>query len=260
VSGTAAALALAVFGASAVEMVEALTIVLAAAVARGTRSALEGAFAAVALLAVLVAGLGLPVLAYVPLAVVRVVVGVLLLVLGLSWLRKAVLRAAGHRPARDEDAVFARTVGELGGASDGRGRPRARLRETVRAPRDAAGFAVAFKGVLLEGLEVVLIVVTLGTSARDLGLAAAAAGAAALVVAAAGLLVARQLSGVPENALKLGVGVMLTSFGVFWLGEGAGVGWPGGDAAVPVLVALFAGLAGLLVAVLRPSAPARRAA
>jgi uncharacterized membrane protein len=226
-TGSTVLLALAVFGASTVEMVEALTIVVAAGVTRGWRSALEGAAAAVLVLAVVVGVAGVPLIRYVPIDALRVVVGALLLVLGMSWLRKAILRASGHKALHDEEAIFARQTAELRqGAGAGRG-------------RDSLGFVVAFKGVFLEGLEVVLIVVSLGASDHRLGLAAAAAGAAALVVALVGVLVVRQLSEVPENLIKTVVGVMLTSFGAFWVGEGAGVRWPGGDLAIPVLIAVF---------------------
>ena len=221
-------LLLAVFGASSVEMVEALTIVVAAGATRGWRSALEGAAAALVVLAVLV--------------------GALLLVLGLSWLRKAILRASGHKAKHDEDAIYAETAAELrdgdGGAA---GRPR----------RDGVGFAVAFKGVFLEGIEVVLIVISLGASQHRLGLAAGAAAAAAVVVTGIGAVVARQLSGVPENSIKTVVGVMLTSFGLFWVGEGAGVHWPGGDLAIPVLVGIFAAVTALSIVWMRALLPAR---
>src|SRR5580692_6237006 len=222
-------LILAVAGASAVEMVEALTIVVAAGVSRGWRSALEGAAAAIVVLGVLVAAVGLPLIHYIPIDTLRVVVGALLLVLGLSWLRKSILRASGHKALHDEDAIFAATTAELeaeGSAGPGR-------------RRDRVGFAVAFKGVFLEGMEVVLIVVSLGASDHRLGVAAVAAGAAALIVAGVGVLVARQLSEVPENLIKTVVGVMLTSFGTFWVGEGAGVRWPGGDLAIPGLIVVF---------------------
>jgi uncharacterized membrane protein len=219
-------LILAVFGASSVEMVEALTIVVAAGVSRGWRSALEGAATAVVVLALLVGFIGVPLIHYVPIDTLRVVVGALLLVLGLAWLRKAILRASGHKAPHDEDRIYAETVAELGG--DGGGKT-----------RDGVGFAVAFKGVFLEGTEVVLIVVSLGASQGRLGLAALSAGTAAVVVAGVGVLVARQLSEVPENTIKTVVGVMLTSFGVFWVGEGAGVRWPGSDLAILGLVGFF---------------------
>lgn len=226
-----AVLLLSVFGASSVEMVEALTIVIAAGITRGWRSALEGAVAAVVLLAVLVAAVGVPLIHYVPIDALRVVIGGLLLVLGMSWLRKAILRASGLKPLHDEDAIFAATSGELRqGATSAESTPR----------RDGVAFAVAFKGVFLEGTEIVLIVVSLGASQHRLGLAAGAAAAAALLVALVGALVAKQLSAVPENTIKLGVGVMLTSFGVFWVGEGAGVHWPGDDLAIVEFIGIFA--------------------
>lgn len=220
-------LMLAVFGASAVECVEALTIVLAAGTTRGWRSAIEGSLAALCVLGVLVGAVGVPLIHYVPLDALRVVVGALLLVLGLSWLRKAILRASGHKPLHDEDAIYQETAATL--RSEGRRSSR----------RDGLGFTVAFKGVLLEGLEVVLIVISLGASQHKLGPAAAAAGAAALCVVGAGALVSRQLREVPENTIKTVVGIMLTSFGLFWVGEGAGVHWPGNDLALPALIGFF---------------------
>ena len=239
-------LLLAVFGASSVEMVEALTIVLAAGATRGWRSALEGAAAAVLALGVLVGVVGVPLVRYAPIDDLRVAVGALLLVLGLSWLRKAILRGGGHKAKHDEDAIYARTAAELQG--DGG-------TATERVRRDGVAFAVAFKGVFLEGVEVVLIVISLGASQHRLGLAAGAAAAAAIVVAAAGFLVARQLSGVPENTIKTFVGIMLTSFGLFWVGEGAGVRWPGGDLAIPVLVGVMAAVTVITTAWLRTLLP-----
>ncbi len=221
-------LALAVFGACTVESVEALTLVLAAGVARGWRSAFEGAVAAIVVLAVLVVAIGIPAIRYVPIDVLRVVIGALLLVLGLGWLRKAVLRASGHKALHDEDAIYESTVTGLGTASP-----------AGRRGRNAVGFAIAFKGVFLEGTEVILIVLSLGASSHHLFLACVMALAAALTVTCIGAVVARQLREVPENALKFGVGVMLTSFGLFWLGEGCGLAWPGSDL---MILAFIAGL------------------
>jgi uncharacterized membrane protein len=236
-------LVLAVFGASAVEMVEALTIVVAVGATRGWRTALRGAGSAVAVLAALVAVGGVPLVRYAPLDALRVAVGALLLLMGLGWLRKAVLRAAGLLAAHDEDRIYAETVASLE-----HGGPAAVPR------RDPAGFVVAFKGVFLEGLEVVLIVVSLGASQHRLGEAAGAGAAAAVIVALVGVVVARQLREVPENLMKLVVGVMLTSFGTFWAAEGAGVHWPGSDVALPVLVGVYALAAAAVVAWLRRSA------
>ncbi len=233
-------LILAVFGASTVEMVEALTIVVAVGVSRGWRSAIEGSLVALAVLGALVGLVGPPLVHYVPLDALRVVVGALLLTLGLSWLRKAILRASGNKALHDEDAIFEQKTRELREAGTG---------------RDGIGFTVAFKGVFLEGIEVVLIVVGLGVSQHRLGLAATTAGVAAVLVAGVGALVARQLSEVPENTIKTGVGIMLTSFGLFWVGEGSGVHWPGADLAIPVLVGVFAGVTALAVAALRSVAP-----
>jgi uncharacterized membrane protein len=219
---------LAVFAASAVEAVEALTIVLAVGVVRGWRSTLIGVGAASAALAAIVAALG-PALAQVPISTLRLIVGALLLAFGLQWLRKAILRASGYLPLHDEAVAFERERAEAGVAA-----------ETSSAAMDWYSFTVAFKGVLLEGLEVAFIVVTFGSTQGHLGLAAAAAAAAAVLVVLVGVVVRGPLQRVPENSLKFGVGVLLTSFGVFWGGEGAGVEWPGSDAAILAVVAFVA--------------------
>jgi uncharacterized membrane protein len=236
-------LALAVFGASAVEMVEALTIVLAAGVSRGWRSALEGAAVAVGVLTVLVAAVGVPLIHYVPLDLLRVVIGGLLLVLGLNWLRKAILRASGHKAMHDEDEIYRTTVSSL--TESGK----------AGSTRDGVGFVVAFKGVFLEGLEVVMIVLTLGSSSRHLALAAVSAAAAVVIVGIIGVVVGRQLTEVPENAMKMAVGIMLTSFGVFWVGEGAGLAWPGSDLFLLALIALFAATAATAIRLMRSVLP-----
>ncbi len=242
-------LVLAVFGASLVEMVEALTLVVAAGVSRGWRSALEGAAVAVLVLGVLVLAVGVPLIRYMPIDALRVVVGALLLVLGLNWLRKAILRSSGHKAMHDEDAIYAETVAELSEDTDaGSGRP--------SKGRDPVGFAVAFKGVFLEGTEVVLIVISLGAAQNRLGLAALAAVAALVVVMIVGIIVSRQLSEVPENTIKTAVGVMLSSFGVFWVGEGAGIHWPGSDLAIPVLVGFWLVVYFSYTALLRTLLPA----
>ena len=229
----------AVFFASLVEMVEALTIVVASGTTRGWRSAFEGAFVALLVLAILVGAIGVPLLHYVPINALRVIVGALLLVLGLSWLRKAVLRGSGHLGIHDEDAIRARTEAKL--RADG----------NSKGTRDGVGFAVAFKGVFLEGTEVVLIVISLGASDHRLGLASLAAAAALVIVTIVGFIVARQLSEVPENTIKTVVGIMLTSFGLFWVGEGAGVHWPGSDLAIVVLIGIFATITAVAVALMR---------
>jgi uncharacterized membrane protein len=213
------------FLASAVEFVEALTIVLAAGVSRGWRSALAGLGAATVTLAVIVAALG-PALTHIPINALRLVVGGLLLTFGLQWLRKAILRASGHKALHDETAIFAR---ELEEARTARGETRAGL--------DWYGFTLAFKGVLLEGLEVAFIVITFGSTQGRIGLAALGAGVALVLVVIVGVLVRAPLARVPENTLKFAVGAMLTTFGVFWSTEGAGADWPGSDAALPVILA-----------------------
>src|SRR3954471_4657447 len=223
------------FLASAVEMVEALTIVLAAGLTRGWRSSLAGVGAATAALAVVVAALG-PALTLVPIDILRLVVGGLLLVFGLQWLRKAILRASGYKALHDEDEIFAREQ-ELA----------RRAGHEEKAGLDWFAFTLSFKGVFLEGLEVAFIVVSFGSTKHGVPIAAAAAGAALVVVAITGVVVRGPLSRVPENALKFGVGTMLTTFGIFWGAEGAGADWPGGDAALLGVLAFVAALS--LVAV-----------
>jgi uncharacterized membrane protein len=228
VSGPEVGLALSVLAACAVEAVEALTIVLAVGATRSWRSALTGAGAALVVLAVVTAALG-PAVTALPLGVLRVVVGGLLLVFGLQWLRKAILRASGLKALHDELAAFeaeqaaARDAGAVDGGGGGGG-------------LDGYAFTVAFKGVLLEGLEVVFIVLTFGANQHNVPLAAAAAGVAVVGVGLAGVALHAPLARVPENTLKFGVGVMLTSFGTFWGAEGAGSHWPGGDAALLAIV------------------------
>jgi uncharacterized membrane protein len=229
----------ATFLACAVEMVEALTIVLAAAMTRGWRSVRLGIGAALIVLAGVVAVLG-SALTFLPLDALRVVVGFLLLSLGLQWLRKALLRTAGFIPLHDEDKIFEREVAEFGAS----GTP-------VKAGFDAYAFTLSFKGVFLEGLEVAFIVVTIGAAHDDYALAIIAAVAALVVVAIAGLIVHRPLSRVPENTMKLGVGLMLTTFGTFWGAEGAGVHWPGSDLMILGVLAFYSALAVLLVELLR---------
>jgi uncharacterized membrane protein len=182
-------------------------------------------------LAAIVAALG-PALTVIPIDVLRLVVGGLLLVFGLQWLRKAILRASGWKPIRDEDAVFQRERAEAASAP-----------HEERAGLDWYGFTISFKAVLLEGLEVAFIVLTFGSTQGSIPLAAVGAAAAVILVILTGILVREPLSRVPENTLAFAVGVMLTTFGIFWGAEGAGVNWPGGDAS----------LAGVLVFVLLAS-------
>ncbi|HEY7438383.1 MAG TPA: hypothetical protein VIC35_03210 [Acidimicrobiia bacterium] len=226
------------FLACAVEMVEALTIVLAVGVTRGWRSAIIGTVAALCVLGVFVAVLG-PALAFVPIDSLRIFVGCLLLIFGLQWLRKAILRASGFKALHDEDAIF---LEEERAAQDA---------SRSDAAIDWYTFTVAFKGVLLEGLEVAFIVITFGSAQRNVGLAVVGAVAAAVVVLSVGLVVHRPLSRVPENTMKFAVGVMLTTFGMFWSGEGSGVSWPGGDAAIIGLLACVLGASLALVSIAR---------
>jgi len=232
-------LILSAFLASAVEMVEALTIVLAAGLSHGWRSALTGVAVAVVALAAITAALG-PALAVIPIDALRLVVGGLLLVFGLQWLRKAILRASGYKALHDEDAIFARELEQGRAVERGNG-----------GAIDPFGFTLAFKGVLLEGLEVVFIVLTFGTTQGHIALAALGAGTAVLVVAAVGFAVRAPLARVPENTMKFAVGVMLSSFGMFWGAEGAGASWPGDDAALLVIIPSVVLAATVMARVLR---------
>ncbi len=236
-SGAELGLALSVFLACAVEAVEALTIVLAVGTTRSWSSALSGVGAATVVLCAVVAALG-PALTSLPIDVLRLIVGGLLLIFGLQWLRKAVLRASGLKALHDEAQEFEdqrRAAQAAGSSSSG---------------FDAYSFTLSFKGVLLEGLEVVFIVLTFGANQHHVGIAAIAAAAAIAAVVALGLTARAPLARVPENTMKFAVGVMLSSFGMFWGAEGAGAHWPGSDASLLVIVpvlALFAiGLVWLL--------------
>src|ERR1700722_1889623 len=234
------ALFVAVFLACFVEAVEALTIVLAAGTGRDWRSAITGVVSGVAVLAVVVAVLG-PSLTLIPLSALRLVVGGLLLIFGLQWLRKAILRGSGLKALHDENAIFAT---ELAAA-------RAVAPDRRGMVGDWYAFTLSFKGVVLEGLEVVFIALTFGANQHNIPLAAAAALAAVLVVTLAGIAVRAPLARVPENSMKFVVGVMLTSFGIFWGAEGAGAQWPGADVALLVVIPAVALFALALVALLR---------
>ncbi|WP_037602008.1 COG4280 domain-containing protein [Streptacidiphilus rugosus] len=226
--------------ACAVEAVEALTIVLAAGTGRDWRSAGQGTVAALLALAVTVAALG-PAVGLIPLSALRLVVGALLLVFGLQWLRKAVLRASGHKSLHDESAAYARELAAAESAERG-GRGRV---------RDWYAFTLSFKGVFLEGLEVAFIVVTFGGNERNVPVAVIGAVVAVLIVTGVGFAVRAPLARVPENTMKFVVGTMLTAFGVFWSTEGAGAHWPGSDAALVAIVPAVALLALGCVALLR---------
>ena len=226
---TALPLILTVFVACAVEAIEALTIVLAAGLTREWRSTFQGMAVALVVLAVIVAVLG-PTITLLPLTALRLVVGGLLAIFGLQWLRKAILRATGYKSLHDEASAYLREVAAAKAAAV----------SSRRGVSDWYAFTLSFKGVLLEGLEVVFIVITFGGNQRNMGAAVIGAAAAVLVVAVTGVAVRAPLARVPENAMKFVVGIMLTSFGMFWGAEGAGVTWPGHDAALLVLVPVVA--------------------
>jgi len=229
----------AAFLASLVEAVEALTIVLAVAVVRGWRPAGLGVLAGLMVLGLIVVALG-PLLDHVPLRLLQFVIGVLLLLFGMRWLRKAILRAAGVISLHDEAMAFANETAEL--------REQARRNE---ARLNWLAAITTFKAVLLEGLEVVFIVIALGSGRGMLVPASAGAVAACLVVAGVGLIVHRPLARVPENTLKFAVGIMLSAFGVFWTGEGLGVAWPGADFAIVGFAAMFLVVSGAAVVLAR---------
>jgi Ca2+/H+ antiporter, TMEM165/GDT1 family len=236
--------------ASGVEFVEALTIVLAMGTTREWRSTWFGVGAALGVLAVVTALAGYALQSWLPEALLQLVVGTLLLIFGLQWLRKAILRSAGLKAFHDEDETFREEVAAARSAGDER-----------RLGLDWFAFVVSFKGVLLEGLEVVFIVITFGVNGGSVPLAVVGAALGAAIVVAAGFALHRPLARVPENTIKFAVGLMLSTFGTFWSVEGLGwfapndasLDWPGGDAALPVLLALWALLAWAAVRLL--SAP-----
>jgi uncharacterized membrane protein len=214
-TGHFVAVALPAFIASLVEFIEALTIVLAVGTTRGWRSALIGSAAGVAVLATLVAAFGRE-LTYAPLQLIQIVLGALLVFFGLRWLRKACLRYAGLIPMGDENLRFAKTTSQLSGGG-------------TRTALDGPGVLTAFNGVVIEGLEIVFIVLAVGASSSSLGLATLGAGVAGAIVIGLALVLREPLARVPANTLKFIVGLMLSSLGTLWLGEGLGVDWPGDD-------------------------------
>ena len=233
---------IAAFLACAVEAVEATTVVVAVGATRSWRAALHGVGAGVVVLAAVVAALG-PAIASIPLNPLRLVVGALLLIFGLGWLRKAMLRASGYKALHDEDAAFAkqRAAAEAAGTV-----PRGGL-----FGGDSYAFTLAFKAVVLEGLEVAFIVVTFGANAHNIPLAALAALAAILLIVAVAIKVRGPLSKVPENTIKYAVGILLSSFGTFWGAEGAGAHWPGSDASLIGIIPAILILSVATVALLR---------
>jgi Ca2+/H+ antiporter, TMEM165/GDT1 family len=247
VSWSDVALAISVLLASLVEFVEAFTIVLAMGLTRGWRSALAGTVAAIVVLAACTAIAGYTLAEWFPESIFQLVIGSLLLVFGVQWLRSAILRAAGLKAMHDEDLAFREETDA------------ARLaRPDNRLGLDWFGFVVSFKGVLLEGFEVVFIVITLGLNGDNMPLAITAAAVGAVVVVVAGIVLHRPLSRVPENTIKFAVGLLLATFGTFWVVEGLGyfrpgsesIRWPGGDAALLVLFAIWCAASWLTVLVL----------
>jgi uncharacterized membrane protein len=241
-------LLVATFVACFVEMVEATTIVLAMGFTRGWRSALAGTAAAVGALAVVTALAGFAITSWLPRTALQLTIGTLLLIFGLQWLRKAILRSSGRKAMHDEDEIYRSRVAEAAQATGAR---------TTRL--DSFAFVVSFKGVFLEGMEVVFIVITFGLNAKDVPVAVAGAAAALIAVVGLAAAVRRPLSMIPENTLKYVVGLLLTTFGTFWSVEGMGVfragrqalSWPGGDVALAVVLGAWFVLTRVLIAALR---------
>lgn len=246
------AVLIAAFLASTVEFVEAFTIVLVVGVTVNWRSAWAGTAAATAALAVLVAIFGTAIVHFIPLAVLRFIIGLLLVLFGLKWLKKAILRYAGLKAMHDEEAIYEEQLAAMKARGE---QPAVRI--------DPFGVATSFKSVLLEGLEVAFIVITFGVQAdtggqtRGIFIAAIGAAAACLLVVMIGALVRAPLQRVPENMLKFVVGIMLTSFGTFWGGEGLLISWWHDDLFLPILVVFYLGLALLLIRLLTPYAPVK---
>jgi uncharacterized membrane protein len=246
--GAAAPAVTAAFLASIVEVVEAFTIVLAVGTVRGWRPATLGTVAGLACLTLLVVTVG-PALDRLPLHWLQLFIGVLLLLFGMRWLRKAILRSAGIIPLHDEAAAFAAETAQLEETA---------LRLSARL--DWIAGVTTFKAVLLEGLEVVFIVIAVGAGRRLLWPAALGAATACALVLAVGIIVHRPLARIPENTLKFGVGVMLSAFGVFWTGEGLGIPWPGGDLALVAFIAIFLLVSLLAIPAARRTSSAARLA
>jgi uncharacterized membrane protein len=242
-SGTSVALFLSVFLACSVEAVEAVTIVLAAGTARDWKSAIRGVIAGLVTLGAIIAVFG-PAISQLPISFLRIAVGGLLLVFGLTWLRKAILRSSGYKALHDEEKIFQEEIAAA----------RLAAKETRHGVADWYAFTLSYKGVLLEGLEVAFIVLTFGTIDHKVTLASIAALTAVLIVTAAGFALRAPLARVPENTLKFGVGIMLTAFGIFWGVEGsagANKKWPGDNWAVLGLIVFVAVVARILVEVLK---------
>jgi uncharacterized membrane protein len=239
------AIVIAAFLASAVEFVEAFTLVLVAGITVNWRSAIVGAFAAVATLAVIVSTLGVALVTLIPLEVLRFVIGFLLLLFGLKWLKNAIQRYSGLKFLHDEEAIYTANLEQ----ARARGEP-------VKTGLDTFGVLLSYKSVLLEGLEVAFIVISFGGSgANGIGLAALGAAAAGLLVIGVGALVQAPLQRIPESTLKFIVGIMLTTFGTFWSGESFGINWPFADLFLLLLAALYLVASVLLITAIKRRKP-----
>ena len=239
------AIVIAAFLASAVEFVEAFTLVLVARITSNWRSAIVGALAAVATLAVIIATLGVALVTLVPLGVLRFVIGFLLLLFGLKWLKNAIQRYSGLKFLHDEEAIYAANLAQ------------ARARgEVVGTRLDPFGVLLSYKSMLLEGLEVAFIVISFGSGGPSgIGAAAIGAAAAGVLVILVGALVRAPLQRIPENTLKFIVGIMLTTFGTFWSGESFGINWPLSDLFLLILAALYLVVSLLLITAIKQRKP-----
>jgi uncharacterized membrane protein len=253
VSAAGWGLLIATFAACFVEMVEATTIVMAMGFTRSWRSAMIGTGVALAALAVVTAFAGYALATWLPESALQLAIGGLLLIFGLQWLRKSILRASGRKAMHDEDQIYLDEVesARAAGAAPSEG-------------LDLFSFMVSFKGVFLEGMEVVFIVITFGLNAKDVPIAVVGAAAAVVVVLGIAIALRRPLAMIPENLLKYGVGLLLASFGTYWAVEGIGIfrtgqeslAWPGKNAAILALIAIWFLLSRVFIAALRAQAPA----
>ncbi len=239
------AIVIAAFLAAAVEFVEAFTLVLVAGITANWRSAIVGALGAVATLAAVIATLGVALVTLIPLDVLRFVIGLLLLLFGLKWLKNAIQRYSGLKFLHDEEAIYAANLAQ------------ARARgQAIRTRLDPFGVLLSYKSVLLEGLEVAFIVISFGSGgASGIGMAAIGAAAAGVLVILVGALMRAPLQRIPENTLKFIVGIMLTTFGTFWSGESFGISWPFSDLFLLILAALYLVVSALLIAAMKQRQP-----
>ncbi len=235
------AIFIATFLACLVEMVEALTIVVAVGSTTNFKISLTAATVAAVTLGVIVLAVGEPIIHFVPLRIIQLIIGLFLLYFGFKWLKKAILRAAGMKAKHDEAKIYEENVNKLSSIDQDTDKSqKLKFLKFLNTPIKREGFYMAFNGVFVEGLEVVIIVISLSSANKSLGVSSLGALAALVVVAIAGLIFTKALTGVPENFLKMAVGIMLFSFGTFYLGESIKLNWPGADLFLLALVGGYA--------------------